>query len=92
MEWKRMKNPFIDESALEEKPIEKSEYEKMVEQAEQHTEVVMVETYMTRGLLVGMIIGIVAGFVTGKMSHCFAFGMLIGLAVGICFKKKPHTK
>lgn len=87
-----MKNPFIDESALVEKPIEKSEYEKMLDEAERHTEVEMVETYMTRGVLVGSVVGILAGLVTGRMSLCFGLGLFLGLIVGICFKKKPRSK
>lgn len=91
MDWKRMKNPFVDESALEEKPVEKSEYEKMAEDAERNTEVVMVETYMTRGLLVGVVLGVIAGVVVGKMNLCLGLGMFVGLIVGICFKKKPRS-
>ena len=92
MDLRRMKNPFIDESALEEKPIEKSEYEKMVEEAKKHTEEVMVETYMTRGVVIGMAVGVVAGVIVGDMGLCLGLGMLVGLVVGMCFKKKPKTE
>lgn len=92
MKFKGMKNPFVDESALEEKPIEKSDFEKMMEQAERHTEIVKVETYMVRGLVYGMLSGVVAGFIMDNMSLCIGLGMLVGMGVGICFHKKPKSE
>lgn len=64
----------------------------MLDEAERHTEVEMVETYMTCGVLVGSVAGIFAGLVTGRMSMCFGIGLFLGLIVGICFKKKPRSK
>lgn len=92
MKFIGMKNPFVDESALEEKPIEKSEYEKMMEQAERHTEIVKVETYMVRGLVIGTLAGVVIGVIIGNMSLCVGLGMLIGMGLGICFHKKPMSE
>lgn len=83
-----MKNPFVDESALEEKPIGKSEYEKMVEEAEKHTEVVFVATYMPVGLIVGIAMGAIVGLALGDIKRCVAVGMIVGVAVGMCFHKR----
>ena len=87
-----MKNPFVDESALEEKPIEKSEYEKMVEEAEKNTEVVFVATYMPLGLMIGIAVGAIVGLVLGDIKRCVAAGMIVGVAVGMCFHKHGKSQ
>ena len=69
----KYKNPFVDESAFEgDEGPKKSEDEVLMEEAKQHTEVQVVETYMA----LGMVIGLAAGAAT---VGCCA--QMIGFAV-----------
>lgn len=84
------KNPFIDESAFEgEDTPKKSEDEVLMEQAQQNTEVKVVRTYMTHGMVVGVALGALVGpMLFGKISTGMGLGMLAGLVIGACFHKK----
>ena len=76
----KLKNPFIDESALEgDDSPKKSEDEQLMEEAKQHTEVV------AAGAAVGSLL-------LGKMSFGMGIGMLIGLIAGSCIHKKPKQQ
>ena len=58
----KYKNPFVDESAFEgDEGPKKSEDEVLMEEAKQHTEVKVVRTYMTLGMLIGLAAGAVVG-------------------------------
>lgn len=86
----KYKNPFVDESAFEGEPKpKKSEDEVLMEQAQQNTEVKVVRTYMTLGMLVGLVAGAVFGpLLFDKISTGMGLGMLIGFVVGACIHKK----
>ena len=86
----KYKNPFVDESAFEgDEGPKKSEDEVLMEEAKQHTEVKVVRTYMTLGMLVGLAAGAVVGpLLFGKMTTGMGLGMLVGFVVGACFHKK----
>ena len=90
----KLKNPFIDESALEgDDEPKKSEDEQLMEEAKQHTEVVVVETYMALGMVIGLAAGAAVGLLLlGKMSFGMGIGMLIGLIAGSCIHKKPKQQ
>ena len=90
----KLKNPFIDESALEgDDSPKKSEDEQLMEEAKQHTEVVVVETYMALGMVIGLAAGAAVGsLLLGKMSFGMGIGMLIGLIAGSCIHKKPKQQ
>jgi F0F1-type ATP synthase assembly protein I len=87
------KNPFIDESAFEgEDTPTKSEDEVLMEQAKQNTEVKVVKTYMTLGMIIGLAVGAVVGpFLFDKITTGMGLGMLVGFVVGACFHKKDTT-
>jgi hypothetical protein len=86
----KYKNPFVDESAFEgDEGPKKSEDEVLMEEAKQHTEVKVVRTYMTLGMLIGLAAGAVVGpLLFGKMTTGMGLGMLVGFVVGACFHKK----
>ena len=86
----KYKNPFVDESAFEgDEGPKKSEDEVLMEQAKQHTEVKVVRTYMTLGMLIGLAAGAVVGpLLFGKMTTGMGLGMLVGFVVGSCIHKK----
>lgn len=86
----KYKNPFIDESAFEgDEGPKKSEDEVLMEEAKQHTEVKVVRTYMTLGMVIGLAVGAVVGpLLFGKMTTGMGLGMLVGFVVGACFHKK----
>ena len=86
----KYKNPFVDESAFEgDEGPKKSEDEVLMEEAKQHTEVKVVRTYMTLGMLIGLAVGAVVGpLLFGKMTTGMGLGMLVGFVVGACFHKK----
>lgn len=86
----KYKNPFIDESAFEgDEGPKKSEDEVLMEEAKQHTEVKVVRTYMTLGMLIGLAVGAVVGpLLFGKMTTGMGLGMLVGFVVGACIHKK----
>ena len=88
----KYKNPFVDESAFEGDQVPKpSEDEVLMEEAKQHTEVVVVKTYMMHGMVIGLVAGAVIGAVAfGKMQFGAGIGMLIGLIAGLCIHKKPE--
>ena len=90
----KLKNPFIDESALEgDDGPKKSEDEVLMEQAKQHTEVQVVETYMALGMVIGLAVGAAFGsLLFGKMTTGMGLGMLVGLVAGSCIHKKPKDK
>ena len=87
------KNPFIDESAFEgDDTPKKSEDEVLMEQAKQNTEVKVVKTYMTLGMVIGVAVGAVVGpFLFDKVTTGMGLGMLVGFVVGACFHKKDNT-
>ena len=87
------KNPFIDESAFEgDDTPKKSEDEVLMEQAKQNTEVKVVKTYMTLGMIIGLAVGAVVGpFLFDKITTGMGLGMLVGFVVGACFHKKDTT-
>ena len=86
----KYKNPFVDESAFEgDEGPKKSEDEVLMEEAKQHTEVKVVRTYMTLGMLIGLAVGAVVGpLLFGKITTGMGLGMLVGFVVGACFHKK----
>jgi hypothetical protein len=86
----KYKNPFVDESAFEgDEGPKKSEDEVLMEEAKQHTEVKVVRTYMTLGMLIGLAAGAVVGpLLFGKMTTGMGLGMLVGFVVGACIHKK----
>ncbi len=86
----KYKNPFVDESAFEgDEGPKKSEDEVLMEEAKQHTEVKVVRTYMTLGMVIGLAVGAVVGpLLFGKMTTGMGLGMLVGFVVGACFHKK----
>ena len=86
----KYKNPFVDESAFEgDEGPKKSEDEVLMEEAKQHTEVKVVRTYMTLGMLIGLAVGAVVGpLLFGKMTTGMGLGMLVGFVVGACIHKK----
>jgi hypothetical protein len=86
----KYKNPFVDESAFEgDEGPKKSEDEVLMEEAKQHTEVKVVRTYMTLGMLIGLAAGAVVGpLLFGKMTTGMGLGMLVGFVVGSCIHKK----
>jgi hypothetical protein len=88
----KYKNPFVDESAFEgDEGPKKSEDEVLMEEAKQHTEVKVVRTYMTLGMLIGLAVGAVVGpLLFGKMTTGMGLGMLVGCVVGACFHKKEN--
>ena len=87
------KNPFIDESAFEgDEGPKPSEDEVLMEQAKQNTEVKVVKTYMTLGMIIGLAVGAVVGpFLFDKITTGMGLGMLVGFVVGACFHKKDTT-
>ena len=87
------KTPFIDESAFEgDDTPKKSEDEVLMEQAKQNTEVKVVKTYMTLGMIIGLAVGAVVGpFLFDKITTGMGLGMLVGFVVGACFHKKDTT-
>ena len=86
----KYKNPFVDESAFEgDEGPKKSEDEVLMEEAKQHTEVKVVRTYMTLGMVIGLAVGAVVGpLLFGKMTTGMGLGMLVGFVVGACIHKK----
>ena len=86
----KYKNPFVDESAFEgDEGPKKSEDEVLMEEAKQHTEVKVVRTYMTLGMVIGLAVGAVVGpLLFGKMTTGMGLGMLVGFVVGSCIHKK----
>lgn len=86
----KYKNPFVDESAFEgDEGPKKSEDEVLMEEAKQHTEVKVVRTYMTLGMLIGLAAGAVVGpLLFDKMTTGMGLGMLVGFVVGSCIHKK----
>jgi hypothetical protein len=86
----KYKNPFVDESAFEgDEGPKKSEDEVLMEEAKQHTEVKVVRTYMTLGMLIGLAAGAVVGpLLFGKITTGMGLGMLAGFVVGSCIHKK----
>ena len=67
--------------------------EQLMEEAKQHTEVVVVETYMALGMVIGLAAGAAVGsLLLGKMSFGMGIGMLIGLIAGSCIHKKPKQQ
>ena len=86
----KYKNPFVDESAFEgDEGPKKSEDEVLMEEAKQHTEVKVVRTYMTLGMLIGLAAGAVVGpLLFGKITTGMGLGMLVGFVVGSCIHKK----
>ncbi len=87
------KNPFIDESAFEgDDTPKKSEDEVLLEEAQQHTTVVEVKTYMSLGMVIGLAVGAVVGSFFGKLQFGMGIGMLIGLIAGLCIHKKPKAE
>ena len=90
----KYKNPFVDESAFEgDEGPKKSEDEVLMDEAKQHTEVQVVETYMALGMVVGLAIGAAFGsLLLGKMTTGLGLGMLVGLVAGSCIHKKPKNE
>ena len=90
----KYKNPFVDESAFEgDEGSKKSEDEVLMEEAKQHTEVEVVETYMALGMVMGLAIGAAFGsLLFGKMTTGMGIGMLVGLIAGTCIHKKPRKE
>ncbi len=86
----KYKNPFVDESAFEgDEGPKKSEDEVLMEEAKQHTEVKVVRTYMTLGMLIGLATGAVVGpLLFDKITTGMGLGMLVGFVVGSCIHKK----
>ena len=86
----KYKNPFVDESAFEgDEGPKKSEDEVLMEEAKQHSEVKVVRTYMTLGMLIGLAAGAVVGpLLFDKMTTGMGLGMLVGFVVGSCIHKK----
>ena len=87
------KNPFIDESAFEgDDTPKKSEDEVLMEQVKQNTEVKVVRTYMSLGMVIGLAAGAVVGpLLFDKMTTGMGLGMLVGFVVGACFHKKDKS-
>ncbi|MBO4993302.1 MAG: hypothetical protein J6C60_03490 [Alistipes sp.] len=90
----KLKNPFIDESALEgDDGPKKSEDEVLMDEAKQHTKVEVVETYMALGMVIGLAAGAAVGsLLLGRMNIGMGLGMLIGLVAGSCIHKKPKEQ
>lgn len=90
----KLKNPFIDESALEgDDTPKKSEDEVLMEEAQKHTEVQVVETYMALGMVIGLAVGAAVGsLLFGRMTTGMGLGMLVGLVAGSCIHKKPKNE
>ena len=90
----KYKNPFVDESAFEgDEGPKKSEDEVLMEEAKQHTEVQVVETYMALGMVMGLAIGAAFGsLLFGKKTTGMGLGMLVGLVAGSCIHKKPKNE
>ena len=67
----KYKNPFVDESAFEgDEGPKPSEDEVLMNEAKQHTEVQVVETYMALGMVMGLAIGAAFGsLLFGKMGR-----------------------
>ena len=86
----KYKNPFVDESAFEgDEGPKKSEDEVLMEEAKQHTEVKVVRTYMTLGMMIGLAAGAVVGpLLFDKITTGMGLGMLVGFVVGSCIHKK----
>ena len=86
----KYKNPVVDESAFEgDEGPKKSEDEVLMEEAKQHTEVKVVRTYMTLGMVIGLAVGAVVGpLLFDKITTGMGLGMLVGFVVGACFHKK----
>ena len=86
----KYKNPFVAESAFEgDEGPKKSEDEVLMEEAKQHTEVKVVHTYMTLGMLIGLAAGAVVGpLLFDKITTGMGLGMLVGFVVGSCIHKK----
>ena len=86
----KYKNPFVDESAFEgDEGPKKSEDEVLMEEAKQHTEVKVVRTYMTLGMVIGLAVGAVVGpLLFDKITTGMGLGMLVGFVVGACIHKK----
>lgn len=86
----KYKNPFVDESAFEgDEGPKKSEDEVLMDEAKQHTEVKVVRTYMTLGMVIGLAVGAVVGpLLFDKITTGMGLGMLVGFVVGACFHKK----
>ena len=86
----KYKNPFVDESAFEgDEGPKKSEDEVLMEEAKQHTEVKVVRTYLTLGMLIGLAVGAVVGpLLFDKITTGMGLGMLVGFVVGSCIHKK----
>lgn len=86
----KYKNPFVNESAFEgDEGPKKSEDEVLMEEAKQHTEVKVVRTYMTLGMVIGLAVGAVVGpLLFDKITTGMGLGMLVGFVVGACFHKK----
>ena len=90
----KYKNPFVDESAFEgDEGPKPSEDEVLMDEAKQHAEVQVVETYMALGMVMGVAIGAAFGsLLFGKMTTGMGIGMLIGLIAGTCIHKKPRKE
>ncbi len=89
----KYKNPFVDESAFEgDEGPKPSEDEVLMQQAQQHTEIKVVKTYMALGMVIGLAVGAVVGSLVGKLNFCMGIGMLIGLIAGTCIHKKTDEE
>ena len=90
----KYKNPFVDESAFEgDEGPKPSEDEVLMNEAKQHTEVQVVETYMALGMVMGLAIGAAFGsLLFGKMTTGMGICMLVGLIAGTCIHKKPRKE
>ena len=90
----KYKNPFVDESAFEgDEGPKKSEDEVLMEQAKQNTEVKVVRTYMSLGMVIGLAAGAVVGpLLFDKITTGMGLGMLVGFVVGACFHKKDKSE
>lgn len=89
----KLKNPFVDESALEgDEGPKPSEDEVLMQEAKQHTPIVEVKTNMVPGMVIGLAVGAVVGMLVGMMQFGMGVGMLIGLIVGLCIHKKPKEE
>lgn len=89
----KLKNPFVDQSALEGDDQPKpSEDEVLMEQAKLNTKVEVVETYMALGMVIGLAAGALLGpLLIGNITTGMGLGMLVGLVAGTCIHKKPKT-
>ena len=90
----KYKNPFVDESAFEgDEGPKPSEDETLMEEAKQNTEVKVVRTYMSLGMVIGLAVGAVVGpLLFGKITTGMGLGMLLGFVVGACFHKKDKEE